>query len=53
MSDVPEADAIEQRTPVKAPEGSEVGPDLGLEVPEADAIEQSQVVADDGDERRG
>lgn len=46
MTDVPEADAIEQHTPVQ-PEGETIKPSTDPEVPEADAIEQSQVVADD------
>jgi len=46
MTDIPEADAIEQRTPVQ-PATEHIEPSADPEVPEADAIEQSQVVPDD------
>lgn len=50
MTDIPEADAIEQRTPVQ-PATEHIEPSVDPEAPEADAIEQSQVVADDDDDR--
>ena len=51
MTDVPEADAIEQRTPVEpGSENLDFDPDPDPEVPEADAIEQSQVVAADDED---
>lgn len=46
MTDVPEADAIEQRTPLQ-PGTANIERSVDPEVPEADAVEQSQVVADD------
>ena len=46
MTDIPEADALEQLTPV-LPRTEDPAPDLDPEVPEADAIEQSQVVGGD------
>lgn len=52
MSDIPEADAIDQRISVE-PGAEDTEPDLDPEVPEADAIEQSQVVGvDEGDHPR-
>lgn len=41
---VPEADAIEQTTPLEDAEELEVE-ELGLEVPEADALEQARPLA--------
>lgn len=49
MSDVPEADALEQETPVQ-PGPEDLQPDLDPEVPEADAIEQSQTLEDSDDD---
>lgn len=48
MSDIPEADAIEQRIPVGASD-EDTEPHLDPEVPEADAIEQSHLIGDDED----
>lgn len=54
FSEVPEADALEQRLEVGGEEGEDVAaPAVDLEVPEADALEQSQTVPlDDGYESR-
>lgn len=49
MSDIPEADAIEQRIALQ-PDTEEADPELDPEVPEADAIEQSRVVDLDEDD---
>lgn len=49
MSDIPEADAFEQRIPVE-PDSEDSEPHLDPEVPEADAIEQSRVVDLDEDD---
>ena len=52
FSDVPEADALEQRLEVGGEEESDA-PGIGVETPEADAVEQSQPVPlDDGYESR-
>jgi hypothetical protein len=52
FSDVPEADALEQRLEVGGEEESGA-PGIGLETPEADALEQSQAVPlDDGYDSR-
>ena len=48
MSDIPEADAMEQLIPV-GPDTEDAEPRLDPEVPEADAIEQSHVIGDDED----
>lgn len=50
VGDRPEADAIEQRMPVR-PEQTARRPDLGAEVPEADAWEQAIEAPFDDDER--
>jgi hypothetical protein len=46
MSDVPEADAIEQAEPVDPKEESTDPPRIRDDVPEADALEQSEPVPD-------
>lgn len=48
MSDIPEADALEQQITVGS-SSEETEPDLDPETPEADAIEQSHAVGDDED----
>jgi hypothetical protein len=49
--EAPEADAVEQATPVDPATGGRVEIRRGLEVDEADAWEQSQVVEHDDDYR--
>lgn len=52
MSDIPEADALEQAETVDPDVETEEPPSRDLEAPEADAIEQAQSVPDpDPDER--
>jgi hypothetical protein len=46
MSDVPEADALEQSEPVDPDEESPEPPSRDPEAPEADALEQAQPVPD-------
>ena len=49
---VPEADALEQRTPVLDRDHPEEEPDIDDEVPEADALDQARPVPIDEDEDR-
>lgn len=46
MSDVPEADAIEQAEPVDPKEEAAPRPRIRDDVPEADALEQAEPVPD-------
>jgi hypothetical protein len=52
VSDVPEADALEQASPVGAEEAEGTEPAPDPEAPEADAVEQAQIVEGDDEERR-
>jgi hypothetical protein len=51
MSDVPEADAIEQAEPVDPEEEASEPPRIRDDVPEADALEQAEAVPDLDEER--
>lgn len=51
MSDVPEADALEQSEPVDPNEPARPPIDIPDDVPEADALEQAEPVPDTDPER--
>jgi hypothetical protein len=53
MSDVPEADALEQREPVDPKEEPAEAVHIPDDVPEADALEQAESVPELDDRDRG